>query len=137
MKHWIVALILVTGLLAFALPTAAQTVVVNPTTVEFTASADHNALGLDGVALISRYDMRIYIESGMTLVTTIALGKPTPLAGQISVTNAAWFSPLQPNTRMVAKVVAVGPTGEAASTASNPFGVAGPPAAPTAATVKK
>ena len=89
------------------------------------------------VALVSRYDMRIYVETGMTLVTTIALGKPSPLVGQIIITNPAWFSPLQPNTRMVARVVAVGPTGEAASTVSNPFGTAGPPAAPTAALVRK
>jgi hypothetical protein len=136
MKHLTLSLA-VLALVACASLASAQTVVVNPTTVEFTASTDHNALGLDGVALISRYDLRIYIEAGMTLVTTIALGKPSPLAGQIVVTNAAWFSPLQPNTRMVARVVAVGPTWEAASNISNPFGTAGPPAAPTVPIVRR
>jgi hypothetical protein len=137
MKRFTLSLALLLALAMCASPAYAQTVVVNPTTVEFTPSVDHNAVSIDGQPMIARYELRIYIEATSALLATIDLGKPTPLANLITVTNPAWFSPLQPNTRLVGRFVAVGPTGEGVGALTNPFGVAGPPTAPTAGTVRK
>ena len=113
-----------------ALPAQAQ-VATNPTTVEFTASTDHNALGLDGVTpIVTRYDLRIFLEGATLPFSTADLGKPTPgPANLISVTNPSWFISLGMNVRHFARVAAVGPTGEGVSEASNPFGRVGPPVA--------
>lgn len=115
----------------------AQGVAVNAKTVEFTASADHDALSIDGTPMVARYEMRIYTETGGVLFSTTDLGKPVPVAGKISVTNAVWFAGLTPRTKYLARVVAMGGTGEGVSADSNPFGNVGPPLAVTPAPVVK
>ena len=137
MKRFTLTLALLLALAACASVVSAQTVVVNPTTVEFPASADHSVLAIDGQPMITKYELRVYVEAGMTLLATLDLGKPTPLANIITVTNAGWFAPLQPNTRLVARTVAIGATGEAASGVSAPFGLVGPPHPPGVPTVRK
>ena len=115
----------------------AQTVV-NPVTVTFTPSADHAVIALDGNPMVTKYEMRIYTEANPTTVLTVTdIGKPTPVANLVTITNAVWFSALTPNTKYFAKVVAVGLTGEGVSDPSNFFGNVGAPAKPTAVTVKK
>jgi len=105
-------------------------VATNPTTVEFTPSVDHNRLGLDGVTpIVTRYDLRIFLEGATAPFQTHDLGKPTPVNSLISVTNPSWFISLAMNVRHVARVAAVGPTGEGVSAPSNPFGVVGAPIA--------
>jgi len=105
-------------------------VITNPTTVEFTPSVDHDRLGLDGVTpIVTRYDLRIFLEGATAPFQIHDLGKPAPVSGIISVTNPSWFVSLAMNVRHVARVAAVGPTGEGVSAASNPFGVVGAPAA--------
>lgn len=118
----------------------AQTAVVNPTMVQFTASADDARVGLDGAALVTRYELRVYVPTAlMTLVVSQDLGKPTPAAdGTITAALAApLMTTLVRNTAYVADVAAIGPSGEGVSDASNPFGFAGPPAKPGAPTARK
>jgi len=126
------------GICALSGEAEAQTVV-NPVTVAFTPSADHSVNGLDGVPLVTRYEMRVFTQSplGQTPITTLDLGKPTPAGGTITVTNAVWFSGLTPNVLYVVRVAAVGPTGEGVSDLSNPFGNQGPPQAPSSVLVRK
>jgi hypothetical protein len=132
-------LLMLAGLALLAPVAGAQTAVVNPVTVEFTPSADHAVIALDGQPMVARYEMRIFVETplGPTPSFTQDIGKPTPVAGKITITNAVWFSGLTPNTRYVAKVVAVGPTGEGVSELSNPFGLVGAPTAPTLVVVRR
>lgn len=101
----------------------AQTVVINPTTVEFTPSPDHDALALDGSPLVASYLVEFRLASDPTrVVSAFNLGKPTPVAGSIRVTNVAMFAGLQPNVKYIACVGAMGAAGEGTSAASNPFG---------------
>lgn len=130
-------------LLMFAVPLVAQaqSVAINPTTVEFVASTDHAALSLDNTPMVVRYELRIYTEA-TTLgdaVVTQDLGKPTPAQGSnlITVINPVWFAGLTPRTRYVAKVTAIGASGEGSSTVSNPFGNVPPPAGPTAVVLRR
>jgi hypothetical protein len=105
--------------------------VLNPTTVIFDPSTDHEALEVDGVTpVVTRYELRMALESTPTVpISTTDLGKPLPVAGKITVTNPVWFAGLTPRTRYIAKVAAIGSAGAGVSAPSNPFGMAGPPAA--------
>lgn len=121
-------------LCAFALavlPAAAQTPVVNPTTVEFTASADH--------ASLTSYELRIVVVSAPTVIVSKQnLGKPTPVANLISLAlNPTPALPQSSTVQYLAFVAAISPAGEGVSAASNPFIVAAPPAAPGTPVVKK
>jgi hypothetical protein len=113
----------------------AQTTV-NPTVVSFAASADHSATGLDGAPLVARYELRMFLVNGGAALVTQDIGKPVPTSGTITVTNPVWFAGLTKNTVYVAKVAAIGPSGEGVSDNSNPFGNAGPPAKPGAPSLK-
>lgn len=118
--------------LAIAAIAGAQTVTPNPSTVQFLASADHNALIFDTTQpVVTRYELRIYVAIDLAkVIATLDLGKPTPATdGTITVTNAIWFAALTPKTKYIGKVAAIGPTGEGVSDPSNPFGNQGPPAA--------
>lgn len=137
-RAWIVASLAACVLMAVSGVVSAQTVVTNPNTVTFAASADHSALALDGTTpLVTSYQMQVFLEATPTgtPLTVLELGKPTPVSGAITVTNAVWFAALTPKTRYVAKVAAVGPTGTGVSAASNPFGNVGSPGAPGTPTV--
>lgn len=122
-----------------ALPAAAQTVVTNPTTVTFTASADHAGFSLDGTTpLVTKYELRVTLATDTVVITVMDLGKPLPDAqNTITATNPVWWAALAPKTRFVARVVAIGPTGEGVSDPSGPFGNVGPPAKPGVPTPKK
>lgn len=112
------------------MPAAAQGVAVNPTTVVFDPSPDHNLTGLDGQPKVTSYMLRFYLEGASSPVQEQTLGKPTPGGdGKITITNRSLFTgtPLALDTRYVAKVAAIGPTGEGLSDPSNPFGNAEPP----------
>lgn len=139
MRRRMIGLAVILVVVGVAASARAQTVVVNPVTVEFAPSSDHAVIALDGQPMVARYEMRIYVETplGPTPAFTQDIGKPTPVAGKITVTNAVWFSGLTPNTRYVAKVAAVGPTGEGVSDPSNPFGLVGAPTAPTLVVVRR
>lgn len=129
----LLALVLLVTLPALA---GAQTTL-NPTTVEFVPSADHDRLGLDGQPMVTRYELRIFAQGATVPRVTQDIGKPTPVAGKIAVTNPGYFLTLITNTLYTAKVVAIGPSGEAVSEDSNPFGNQGPPAAATSVVVRR
>ena len=134
------AIILAACLVAFmAVPAAAQTVVTNPTMVTFTASADHSAFSLDGITpLVAKYEVRVSLATDGVVITVLDLGKPIPDAqNTITAANPVWWAALTPKTRFVARVAAIGPTGEGVSDPSGPFGNVGPPAKPGVPTPKK
>lgn len=126
--------------LGFTLVGGMLQTVQSPTTVEFTASPDHNATD-NGTAVLTRYDVEIYTQANQTaVVRTINIGKPTPA----QTTNLISYTQLRPEldqlpvNTYVAKVVAVGPGGTGRSAASNPFQeVARPPTAGGTPVVKE
>jgi hypothetical protein len=102
----------------------------NPTTVQFVASLDHNT-EFGGAPILTRYDLRIYLQGATAPIANYDVGKPMPDANnQIVVVNPSWFIGLAMNILHVARVASVGPAGEAASDPSNPFGNAAIPRAP-------
>ncbi len=115
----------------------------NPTGVSFLASPDHNAVDpFDGLPVLTEYRLNIYAEAAPSgpALSYVSLGKPQPNAqGLIDIAAApAMFSGAPTNTRLVAKIAAIGPGGTSESGVSNPFVVVvkRPPAAPGSATVK-
>lgn len=104
--------------------------VINPTTVEFDVSADHNVTVL-GVPAVQKYELRIYAVGASAPVTTFDLAKPTPVGIRARVTNPAIFTPLDKG-EYIARVVAIGPGGDGVSDPTVPFGRMTAPAKPTA-----
>jgi hypothetical protein len=105
---------------------ASAQVIVNPTKVDFPASPDH-AVTFGGVDVVTKYELVIARQSLPAVpVSTTDLGKPTPVAGIVSVPIP---SGLPNNTILLATVRTVGPGGTTPSVASDPFGVVGAPAA--------
>lgn len=110
----------------------------NPSTVQFTASADQNTIQ-NGVAVLSSYEVRLYSQDGVTKINSLDIGKPTPDAA-----NTITFSQLKnvyssaPVGSYTIKVAAVGPGGANETPASDPFTVLPPaPSAPTGKPVIK
>lgn len=127
MRHVLLGFMLLVLLVS---PSSAQTtVVINPTTVFFTPSTDHATVLSDGTAIVTRYELRLFLKGAASPVQVFSLGKPTPTADLITVTNPAWFTALALNAEAFAKVAAVGPGGEGVSSASGPFVTLGPPGA--------
>ncbi len=111
--------------LLFAVPVTAQVPVVNPNTIEFNASVDHDALS-NGTAVLTKYTVSILAAAQPTgtVWKVIDLGKPTPVSGKITFTGlAASLADMNPGS-YVAVVKAEGPGGVSASVASDPFQVA-------------
>ncbi len=125
MRVWL-ALVL---LCAFSTLASAQAVTcsgtpaLNPTSVTFTASPDHNATDpLTGTVILTKYAARIF-ANGATAQTgsTLDFGKPTPNASnQIAAANVIPQS-LTKGTLFCLVLDAVGPGGTG-STAPVPFG---------------
>jgi hypothetical protein len=133
-------LLAVAFVLLVAWPVQAQTLVVNPTTVQFTPSADQDALGLDGLPKVARYELRHLTQTGGAIAALVNLGKPAPTGGIIVITTAllpSLFDGLARDVVFVSVVAAIGPSGEAVSDRSNPFGFPGVPAPPGTPVVKK
>lgn len=130
MKKYLAVILAVVACLAIgAAPVAAQAVAINPSTVEFTPSADHLAIDLNGQPVVARYELRLYLETAPQPYTTKDLGKPSLNAdGKIFITDRSMFlAGAVYNVKCVAKVAAIGPQGEGVSLPSNPFGNAAPP----------
>lgn len=112
-----------------------QANIVNPASVEFTPSVDHNVIE-NTVAVLTRYDLEIYTPTGTVPVKTVDLGKPTPNGANLIIYAGlrAALVTVAPGD-YVAKVASVGSGGTSRSVASNPFTVAlrspvAPPSAP-------
>ena len=106
-----------------SLTAAGQTTVVNPKVVEFDPSADHAALTAEGHALVTRYDLQIFLPGATQPISTASLGKPAADAdGKIRVDFSTVLVGWPPaNGTYEARVAAVGPTGSGQSDPSNPF----------------
>jgi hypothetical protein len=105
--------------------------------VTFAPSVDHDATLSDGTALVTSYALRLFMVGATEPVQTYDLGKPAPTGGTIEVQNPAWFTVLALKKEAFARVVAIGVGGEAASEASNPFVMVGPPGPPGKPTASK
>ena len=115
------SLALIAGSLAsFPSPLTAQTV--SPQIVEFAPSPDHNA-SVNGVAVVTEYELRFFAVGGTQPLHVIELGKPNPESdGRIRFNFAALLG-AWPVAGVVyeARVAAVGPGGSSQSTISNQF----------------
>ena len=113
-------------------PLTAQTV--SPQIVEFDPSSDHNA-SVNGVAVVSEYELRFFAVGSTQQLHVIELGKPNPESdGKIRFNFAALLG-VWPVAGVVyeARVAAVGPGGSSQSTISNQFvfpGTTPPPPPP-------
>src|SRR5262245_49213496 len=112
------ARLLASLLLTFACTvTANAQSVVDPYSVEFVPSPDHNATA-NGVPVVSGYNLEFYVVGDPTPLRVVDIGKPAPASdGKIHVN----FVPTWPVTSVTyeARVAAVGPSGTADSTPSN------------------
>ena len=113
-------LVAVTAALTGVRDAAAQTV--NPTTAEFTASADHNVIS-NGTAVVTRYDLEFYLSGAADPFQVNSLGKPTPDAsGVIRVLLSSVLTAFpSPGIVYESTVSAVGPGGTGRSARSNTF----------------
>src|SRR5919108_4648475 len=88
----------VRGLLALAFVVLSVTAVhaqsiTDPQRVEFTPSADHNAVDASGTPIVTNYSLQIYTAGSSTIVQTVLLGKPAPEAdGMIRVNFVSLLS---------------------------------------------
>jgi hypothetical protein len=116
---------------SFPSPLRAQTV--GPRIVEFDPSRDHNA-SVNGIAVVTEYELRFFAVGGTQPLHVIELGKPTVESdGKIRFNFAALLGGW-PVAGVVyeARVAAVGPGGSSQSTISNQFvfGTTAPPPPP-------
>lgn len=130
---------LVLVLLACATIASAQTYVVNPSRVQFQASADHAVTLPDGSPMVSRYELRIYAQGAPDPVTTTDLGKPQHVGGEVTtdITSVIGSLPLSATVQYVARVAAIGQTGTGLSDPSGPFGHVGVPVSPAGVRVSR
>jgi len=52
--------------------------IVDASRVEFTPSAEHDAVETDGTPIVSNYTLQFYIAGGVVPLETVNLGKPAP-----------------------------------------------------------
>ena len=119
-------------LLAMAPAVAAQSIT-DARRVEFTPSADHNAVDpTSGQALVTNYALDVYVAGGSTVVSTANLGKPAPAAdGMIRLDFVALLTTALSNGVVYESIVkAVGPGGTTSTPRSNTFAFSAP-CAPT------
>jgi hypothetical protein len=102
--------------------------------VTFIASPDHNTI-VNGTAVLSSY--RIDVYNGATVASSKDCGKPVPavVGGTPNVVTCTGVT-VPNNVSLTVKAVAVGPGGETAGAASDPFGNVAAPGAPGKPTVQ-
>ncbi len=115
-------LVITLALLACAVAAHAQSVV-NPRTVSFIPSPDHDAKTTNGDAIVSGYELWFYERGASDPFLFLDLDKPAPASnGLISVDFSTLLAAAPRAGRVLeARVVAVGPGGFGVSDASNPF----------------
>lgn len=124
---------MIAALLLVPVCVSAQTIN-NPSTITFTASADHNTVE-NTVPLLTSYEIRLYAQGQTTSAAVLNIGKPTPDAtGTISFSQLKNVYTSAPAGTYNVKVAAVGPGGASESVLSDPFTVS--PRAPSAPTGK-
>ena len=102
-----------------AVPAGAQTVM-NPTSARFTASADHNTTGTNGLPVVDHYELEFFMTGASAPFQTVSLGKPTPDGTSTITVNFTSLlgTPLAAGPVYTADVAAVGPGGRATSAKS-------------------
>lgn len=101
----------------------AQSTTINPRNVEFTPSADHDAVDANAVAVVQRYELQIFLTGATAPTSSVSLGKPAPDPdGRIRVdfTGLLTAWPLASGT-YEARVAAVGVSASSTSDPTNPF----------------
>ena len=126
-------------LCAISATVSAQTVTIQPTKAEFTASVNHNDV-IIGTTTPTLTNYTISVMAGLTQVLApVSLGKPTPDGTNtisVPLSSITGFLALPKNTVYTAFVTAVGPGGTATGAASGPFAFALAPAAVSGLVVK-
>jgi len=84
-----------------------------------------------------KYELRIFVNGATTSTAVIDLGKPSLTLGVVTMPFSVAVLPLSSTIKYLAYVVAMGPTGEGVSGASNLFMRVGPPGAPGVPVVSK
>lgn len=108
--------------LSWSTSVSAQSIV-DARRVEFTPSADHNAVDANGTTLVDGYAIQVFAAGGSTPVQTASLGKPAADPdGMIRVDFVALLpGALTPGVVYEALVEAVGPGGSSGGTRTNTF----------------
>jgi hypothetical protein len=116
-RSWLLA-----SLLVSCASSALAQPVVDPRFAEFNPSPDHSEV-VDGVAVVTRYELEISVVGASTPVRVLSLGKPNPdTDGIIRVAiDTLLTPPLNVGVTYEARVAAVGPGGRGRSAASNQF----------------
>ena len=106
------------------------------TTVEFSASGDHDSVATDGTPVVTSYRLDIFPAGGATPSHSVSLGKPTPgTTGLISMRfDTLLATPLVVGTTYELRVTSIGPGGSTISAVSNTFARSGPCASALSAT---
>lgn len=116
----------------------AQTQVLNPRVLEYDVSADHAGTLPTGEPAVARYEARWYAAGATAPLTVTDLAKPAPTTGtrvRLDLTSVIGSIPI--GTGYTVRVVAIGPSGEGVSEASNPFARVSPPLPATNVTLAR
>lgn len=97
--------------------------IVNPQSVSFYPSPDHNRTNADGLEIVAWYGLQFHEYGNPEPLLVFSLGKPDPGPdGRIDVEFRSLLpSPLMPGIPLEIRVVAFGPGGRGESDPSNPF----------------
>jgi hypothetical protein len=119
--------IVLVALLASASAAGAQTVT-DARRVEFTPSTEHNAIDDNGVPVLTRYSLQVFLAGGASPLQTVDLGKPAPQTdGLIRLDFVSLLpTPLSNGVLYETLVESVGPAGRSASLRSNTFSFTAP-----------
>jgi hypothetical protein len=139
MKRLLGVMLVLAAVVLTSTDLSAQTpVVINPTIIEWDPSPDHGVTLSDGTAILTKYEVRIYMRGATAPFQVHDAGKPAPgTGGKISVTNPGWLTLSAMNTEGFARVAAIGPAGEGVSDPSNPFARVSAPGAVPAPVVRR
>ncbi len=97
-------------------------VAVNPQILDFVVSPDHSAVLPNGLPVVNHYEMQVFLPGGTSPVQIYDIAKPTPdQYGLVVIDILSYFRSYQPGVTYVARIVAIGPLGQGASTFSNQF----------------
>ena len=108
-------------LISWAASAHAQ-VAVNPQILDFVVSPDHSAVLPDGRPVVNHYEMQFFLPGSSSPVQIYDIAKLAPDQFGVAVIDVlSYFRTYQPGTTYVARVVAIGPLGQGASSFSNQF----------------